>query len=150
MKPHFLGAVALADRAGCNARIFSCKWGEAGKTLNEAKPSPHFECHGDVITLSPERVSIYEWSRVPPNRTQLLIAKQFARYLRSRFTLFGSHLGINSFFGVLLIKGSVRAWFTCKPTENAARPGSSGKHRREGIVVELNGEGEHQLSRSLF
>ena len=39
----------------------------------------------------------------------------------------------------------------CKPTENAARPvlaatdNAGGKHRREGIVVELNDEGEHQV-----
>ena len=43
------------------------------------------------------------------------------------------------------------AWSACKPTENAARPvlaatyNAGGKHRREGIVVELNDEGEHQV-----
>ena len=58
--------------------------GEAEKTLTDGKPSPHIGCHGDVITLSPDGVSIYEWPRVVPNRIQLLIAKQFARYLRSR------------------------------------------------------------------
>jgi len=45
----------------------------------------------------------------------------------------------------------MRAWFACKATENAARPvlaathNAGGKYRREGIVVELNDEREHQV-----
>ena len=68
----------------------------------------HLECQRDVIALSPEEASSYEWPLVP-KRTQLLIVKQFARYLRSR------PQGNKCFFSVLHSKGSMRAWFACTP-----------------------------------